>query len=337
MSGLHRQSEKCEPPARKRLQEKSAKICELLAAHSTDLYQIGGRKTVLLTAKLAGEREVMILRDHAVELFLADQHQSSFNPVFIAVAIKLYRHPVRDLYVKAFEYLRQNIFRCHFILQHLRNIADVLQVVFQPVQHRIFSAGHQLNEESACAADASVKINKNTESYRGGNLLGLYKIMRQVIRNFPGAVSRARRFMTLWDSPERFARLALNAALTEFIADLANYLEGMRHQPRSVVAARIADYIEAHISERLTCRRIADAFSYHPSYVSRIIREYQGCSLHDYIIRVKIDAATKLLLESEMTITDIAYYLSFYDSSHFTKTYFDITGRNPSDVRRKIL
>ena len=158
-----------------------------------------------------------------------------------------------------------------------------------------------------------------------------------VVHNFPGAVSRAKRFLSLWNSPERFARLALNAALTEFLADLANYLEGMRHQPRSVVAARIADYIDAHVSERLTCRHIADAFSYHPSYVSRIIREYQGCSLHDYVIRQKIDAATKLLLESEMTITDIAYYLSFYDSSHFTKTYFDITGRNPSDVRRKIL
>ncbi|MBQ2709905.1 MAG: helix-turn-helix transcriptional regulator [Clostridia bacterium] len=158
-----------------------------------------------------------------------------------------------------------------------------------------------------------------------------------VIRNFPGAVSRAKRFLTLWNSPERFARLALNAVLTEFLADLANYLEGIRHQPRSVVAARIADYIDAHVAERLTCQRIADAFSYHPSYVSRIIREYQGCSLHDYVIRQKIDAATKLLLESEMTITDIAYYLSFYDSSHFTKTYSEITGRNPSDVRRKIL
>lgn len=158
-----------------------------------------------------------------------------------------------------------------------------------------------------------------------------------VIRNFPGADGRGRHFMTLWNSSTRFARLSLSAALTEFIADLANYIEDIHHQPRSIIAARIADYIEAHIFERLTCRHIADVFSYHPSYVSRIIREYQGYSLHDYIMRVKIDAATKLLLKSEMTITDIAYYLSFHDSSHFTKTYFEVTGRKPSDVRRKTL
>ena len=92
--------------------------------------------------------------------------------------------------------------------------------------------------------------------------------------------------------------------------------------------------IDAHFNERLTCRSVAEKFSYHPNYVNRIVRELTGWSLHEYIIHVKVHHASQLLMETDMSITDIAYYLGFHDSSHFSSVYQMRTGMKPSELRK---
>lgn len=100
------------------------------------------------------------------------------------------------------------------------------------------------------------------------------------------------------------------------------------------IAYQVVDYIDRHCEDNLTCRAVADAFAYHESYLNRVVRAHTGYSLHSYIILVKVRSATRLLVETDLSITDIAYRLSFCDSSHFTKVYQEYTGARPSDVRR---
>ena len=96
---------------------------------------------------------------------------------------------------------------------------------------------------------------------------------------------------------------------------------------------QILSYIEAHCTEKLTCKQIANEFSYHPNSLNRIMRRKQGCSLHDMIIRAKINAAIRLLTETNASITDIAYQVGFYDRAHFAKTFCEVTGQSPAAFR----
>ncbi len=100
------------------------------------------------------------------------------------------------------------------------------------------------------------------------------------------------------------------------------------------IAYQVVDYIDRHCEDNLTCRAVADAFSYHESYLNRVVRAHTGYSLHSYINLVKVRNATRLLCDSNLSITDIAYRLSFCDSSHFSRVYQEYTGTKPSDVRR---
>lgn len=59
-----------------------------------------------------------------------------------------------------------------------------------------------------------------------------------------------------------------------------------------------------------------------------------GVSLHDHIVSVKIRAANRMLFGTDMSITDIAYALSFTDSSRFSSVYCAATGMKPSERRR---
>ena len=156
-----------------------------------------------------------------------------------------------------------------------------------------------------------------------------------VLRHFPGAVKRAQQCLELYGSRDRFARLMLNAQLTELLIKIAEHIDQAKKTPTAVIAERVMDYIEAHCMEKLTCERVAAEFAYHPASLNRIMREFYHCSVHKAITHAKINSAAQLLTESDMSVTDIAYHLSFYDSAHFTKTFREVMGCNPSDLRKK--
>jgi AraC-like DNA-binding protein len=100
------------------------------------------------------------------------------------------------------------------------------------------------------------------------------------------------------------------------------------------LAQQVVAYVESHCTEKLSCALVAREFSYHSNSFNRIIQEELGCSLHEVITRVKIDAAIRLLTETDMSIADIAYRTSFYDHAHFAKVFRKATGFSPSDYRQ---
>lgn len=156
-----------------------------------------------------------------------------------------------------------------------------------------------------------------------------------MISGVPGTVDRINEMYKLFAADDLFSHLRLSSLALGFIADIAEYATGLNSQVRNDLAHRVLDFIDTHCGERLTCAKIAGEFSYHPSYINRIIHSYTGFSLHDYVTRRRIRKATKLLTETELSMTEIAYQLSFYDSSHFCKVYQAHVGISPSDVRKK--
>ena len=156
-----------------------------------------------------------------------------------------------------------------------------------------------------------------------------------MISGIPDSVERITEMYKLFAADDLFSHLRLSSLALKFIADVAEYATALSSQVRNDLAHRVLDYIDTHCGERLTCAQIAREFSYHPSYINRIVRNYTGFSLHDYITRRKIRKASKLLRNTELSMTEIAYQLSFYDSSHFCKVYQAHTGVSPSDVRKR--
>ena len=104
--------------------------------------------------------------------------------------------------------------------------------------------------------------------------------------------------------------------------------------PAQTLAQHVVTYVENHCMEKLSCALVAKEFSYHSNSLNRIIQEELGCSLHEVITRAKINAAIRLLLETDMSIADIAYRISFYDHAHFAKVFRKATGSSPSSYRQ---
>ena len=155
-----------------------------------------------------------------------------------------------------------------------------------------------------------------------------------VVSNFPNAIERAQKIYDIQKKSTAFTPIELNLHITELLIDIAKYLTSEKKTSHAIIAERVLEYIKAHTTEKLTAQMISSAFSYHPTSLNRIVREFYGYSLHQLIIREKINVAIQLLSENDMSVTDIAYHLSFYDSAHFSKTFYEIAGCLPSDIRK---
>jgi AraC-like DNA-binding protein len=66
----------------------------------------------------------------------------------------------------------------------------------------------------------------------------------------------------------------------------------------------------------------------------RIFRQATGKAPIDYLIGLRIEAAKRLLRQSELSMTDIALETGFGDSNYFARQFRLVTGRTPTAFRR---
>ena len=66
----------------------------------------------------------------------------------------------------------------------------------------------------------------------------------------------------------------------------------------------------------------------------RKFRSLTSQSPHDYFLKMKLQQARHLLLNSDLTVAEAAYRAGFKNVSHFSKAFTKEFGINPSDIRR---
>ena len=101
-----------------------------------------------------------------------------------------------------------------------------------------------------------------------------------------------------------------------------------------IVVAEALRYIDANYSEPLTLEGIADKFQLNPSYFSSKFKAVNGIGFKEYHNNVRIIHAEKLLLETDMSITEIAIKCGYETSNYFGDAFRRINHCSPSQFRR---
>ncbi len=95
------------------------------------------------------------------------------------------------------------------------------------------------------------------------------------------------------------------------------------------------DYIYSHMHYRITINEVAEYLKLSESYLSRLFKKEMGMPFSRYVMELKIEKAMNLLQFSDYSISEISYYLSFSNESHFIQTFQKFTGETPLKFRRK--
>lgn len=133
-------------------------------------------------------------------------------------------------------------------------------------------------------------------------------------------------------APEDMRTLCL-AKVLELLVRLSRK-EGVHlEEKRDSVARGLVDYIEAHLSERLTLESLSAAFHYSTSYIATSFRKEMHVSLISYVRGKKVMAAHSLILHG-VKPSDAASMMGFQDYSTFFRSYQKMLGFPPSSAKR---
>jgi two-component system response regulator YesN len=100
------------------------------------------------------------------------------------------------------------------------------------------------------------------------------------------------------------------------------------------VIRHAVSYIKEHFWEELTLEDVAQEVHFSPYYVSRLFKEELGLTFIEYLTKIRIDEAKRLLLETNMTVSEISDLVGYQDPSYFTKVFKKREGVTPTQFRR---
>jgi AraC family transcriptional regulator len=98
---------------------------------------------------------------------------------------------------------------------------------------------------------------------------------------------------------------------------------------------RILDYIEAHLGTTIRVSDLCALLNRTKAHFSRAFKKTFGVSPHAYLLRRRIELASRLMLESSVPLCEIALKCGFNDQAHLSKRFKQHTGATPAAWRRE--
>lgn len=111
--------------------------------------------------------------------------------------------------------------------------------------------------------------------------------------------------------------------------------EATRIQIRSQIRfQQMITFIYEHYTEPVTLEEIADAAHISRSEAGRCFTTYMGCSPVDALIRYRLQAAYRMLNETNLTLQEIGFACGFHSVNYFSRKFREIYGYAPGKNRK---
>jgi AraC family transcriptional regulator of arabinose operon len=112
----------------------------------------------------------------------------------------------------------------------------------------------------------------------------------------------------------------------ENIAEIHDY-------PYQIYVDHTLEYIEHNYQKNIKVQTIADYIGINRSYLANCFKSILHMSPKEYIINYRMNQASLLLKNSDLTITEIAENVGYDDSFNFSKAFKKVFGISPTNYR----
>ncbi|MFC5407560.1 AraC family transcriptional regulator [Cohnella soli] len=112
------------------------------------------------------------------------------------------------------------------------------------------------------------------------------------------------------------------------------------HEPQKLLVRndslgyRIKQYIDLNYSQDIPLHEIANHLYISPYYLSHIFKEEMGYSPIHYLIQRRIGEAKTMLLNTQLSVQEIAELVGYSNANYFSTLFKKATGKSPSEFRK---
>ncbi|MDQ3684783.1 MAG: AraC family transcriptional regulator [Acidobacteriota bacterium] len=132
---------------------------------------------------------------------------------------------------------------------------------------------------------------------------------------------------------DNVSSLVIEGLAIEIMAEASRFtLSNVERRPPCWLE-QAKDLLHAQFAENLVFMDIAESFGVHPVHFAHIFRKFYGCTMGEYVRRLRVDSASRLLTSTDSSLADVAVTSGFSDQSHFSKTFKHATGMTPAQYR----
>lgn len=96
---------------------------------------------------------------------------------------------------------------------------------------------------------------------------------------------------------------------------------------------RVIEFISVHFGERLTLERLAAEAGISKFHFTRLFREKVGQTPYRYLLEIRLAAAAKMLVTTDLRVAEIALLCGYPIASHFTTAFSARYGAPPLEFR----
>lgn len=253
-------------------------------------------------------------------------------------------HPVYEIY-----YLVSGT-RRFFIGSDIYNISrGTLVLINKNVMHQTAYSSDMLNERTYILFDDS-HISYLIKNY-GKNELNecfnqkIFPIPIQRREYVEGIISQ---LYNEYKNKDEFSERLMECYLNELIIFLIRYKRHIAENDAGIDIFRntgklnacdegvqiAARYIVDNYSKDLKLTEVARVANMSSTYFSKKFKEITGFGFKEYLLNLRIQKACDLLLETNLSVTEIAYKIGFNDSNYFGDVFKKSRGMSPLRYRK---
>ena len=102
------------------------------------------------------------------------------------------------------------------------------------------------------------------------------------------------------------------------------------------VYGHIVSYLHSNMKRKITLAELSDYCHYSQSYVSKLFKKKSGCTVNEYLMKIRIERAEKLLLSTDMSLSDVGEECGFSDTNYFIYCFSRMKNISPAKYRKGV-
>jgi two-component system response regulator YesN len=118
--------------------------------------------------------------------------------------------------------------------------------------------------------------------------------------------------------------------LEEFI----DYVCQIRTRNPAAPVRQAINYLEANYHQNVTLPGVARHVGLSPSRIEHLFKQYTSRTLSDYLMRLRVEHAKRLLLTTSLSAPEICRQIGYRQQPYFSRIFKRITGLTPTAFRK---
>lgn len=100
---------------------------------------------------------------------------------------------------------------------------------------------------------------------------------------------------------------------------------------------QVEAYVQHHFNEDISLQQLVARFHLSEAHFSRLFRKRLGVSFIEYLTRLRMEQAKRLLGDENVRIYEVSLAVGYQDSRYFSQIFRKYTGETPTEYRKRMM